>query len=42
MLQLTPYVTEKIKPFRGTYETKAGPKDPALYLENWKLMNGKN
>ena len=40
--QLTPFVTKTVRPMRGTYETGAGPKDPAMYLENWKLMNGRN
>ncbi|KAH7367538.1 hypothetical protein B0T11DRAFT_325802 [Plectosphaerella cucumerina] len=38
--KLTPFVTETIRPMRGKYESKAGPKDPAVYLENWKYMNG--
>jgi large subunit ribosomal protein L41 len=24
----------------GVYETKEGPKDPALYLARWKAENG--
>ncbi|ROT36289.1 hypothetical protein SODALDRAFT_335379 [Sodiomyces alkalinus F11] len=39
--KLTPFVGKTIHPERGRYETKAGPKDPALYLETWKMQNGK-
>ncbi|KAK4229370.1 mitochondrial ribosomal protein L27-domain-containing protein [Podospora fimiseda] len=38
--KLTPFVTKNVKPTYGQYETKLGPKDPALYLAKWKAENG--
>ncbi|KAK3995806.1 mitochondrial ribosomal protein L27-domain-containing protein [Cladorrhinum sp. PSN332] len=38
--KLTPFVTQNVKPTYGQYETKLGPKDPAVYLAKWKSENG--
>ncbi|EXF76077.1 hypothetical protein COL5a_010664 [Colletotrichum fioriniae] len=38
--KLTPFVSEAVRPLRGAYPTKEGPRDPKLYLENWKQVNG--
>ncbi|KAK4166490.1 mitochondrial ribosomal protein L27-domain-containing protein [Cladorrhinum sp. PSN259] len=38
--KLTPFVTQNVKPTYGQYETKLGPKDPAVYLGKWKAENG--
>ncbi|KAK4128450.1 hypothetical protein N657DRAFT_638922 [Parathielavia appendiculata] len=38
--KLTPFVTRNMPRTFGQYETKLGPKDPAVYLARWKAENG--
>ncbi|KAK4105176.1 hypothetical protein N658DRAFT_491621 [Parathielavia hyrcaniae] len=38
--KLTPFVTRNMQRTFGQYETKLGPKDPALYISRWKAENG--
>lgn len=37
--QLTPFVTPNMDKTYGQYETKAGPRDPEIYLNRWKREN---
>lgn len=37
--KLTPFVTLNVDKTYGQYETKAGPRDPAVYLNRWKREN---
>lgn len=37
--QLTPFVTQNVDKTYGQYETKAGPRDPEVYLNRWKREN---
>ncbi len=42
-VQLSPFVTQKMRPTHGNYSEVApskGPASPILYLERWKLENG--
>ncbi|KAK4454075.1 mitochondrial ribosomal protein L27-domain-containing protein [Podospora aff. communis PSN243] len=38
--KLTPFVANTIPRVYGQYETKAGPRDPEVYLSKWKIQNG--
>ncbi|KAK1969354.1 hypothetical protein LY78DRAFT_654186 [Colletotrichum sublineola] len=38
--KLTPFVSDTIRPLKGTYPSKEGPRDPQLYLDTWKQQNG--
>ncbi|KAL9945942.1 hypothetical protein ACHAQF_005141 [Verticillium nonalfalfae] len=38
---LTPFVGDTIRKVRGQYDTAEGPRNPAAYLESWKLQNGR-
>jgi len=37
--QLSPFVTKNMDKTYGQYETKQGPRDPAIYLNRWKREN---
>ncbi|KAG7135300.1 54S ribosomal protein L27 like [Verticillium longisporum] len=39
--KLTPFVGNTIRKVRGQYDTAEGPRNPAAYLESWKLQNGR-
>lgn len=38
--KLTPFVTKKIKPIKGSFEV--GPVDGKAYLARWKAENGED
>ncbi|KAK2771558.1 50s ribosomal protein 27 [Colletotrichum kahawae] len=39
--KLTPFVSEQVKPSKGTYRKNGdGPRDPVLFLNAWKERNG--
>ncbi|KAF0325958.1 hypothetical protein K4K61_003441 [Colletotrichum sp. SAR11_59] len=41
--QLTPFVSEQVRPVKRTYKktnNPAGPRSPALFLSTWKEKNG--
>ncbi|KAL0941829.1 mitochondrial 54S ribosomal protein mL41 [Colletotrichum truncatum] len=38
--KLTPFVSEAVRPYKGKYDTKEGPRDPHMYLAQWKEQNG--
>ncbi|KDN63305.1 hypothetical protein CSUB01_01962 [Colletotrichum sublineola] len=40
LFKLTPFVSDTIRPLKGTYPSKEGPRDPQLYLDTWKQQNG--
>ncbi|CRK20246.1 hypothetical protein BN1708_012798 [Verticillium longisporum] len=39
--KLTPFVGGTMRKVRGQYDTAEGPRNPAAYLESWKLQNGR-
>lgn len=41
-MQLTPFVTKKIKPSPGDYGTANGPSTGSFYLNRWKQENGED